>query len=283
MPFTEPPTTVAFTTAAGDLVAEVSGDGPPLLLLPAAAHTRHDFAAIRPTLDEHFRTYALDWPAHGDSPAPRPGWAASAPAFAALVREVLDQIPDGPVLVMGSSVGGFSAARVALDAPELVAGVVLVDSGGFVRRSPLARAFCWTLSHPRLLSRIYPAFCRRYLRTQTALDEEIRAAASASMRDDPAQIAVVAALWGSFGSPAHDLRAEAPAIAVPALVVWGRRDPVIPVSSGRRGARLLGTEIVELDTGHVPFSSRPGEFLDAVLPFLVEPRSLAADDRSHVA
>ena len=265
-----------FSTACGPLAYDVSGSGPPLLLLPSAAHDRHDFDAIRPALDARFRTYALDWPAHGESAAPERGWRASAPAFAALAREVVGQIPDGPVALLGNSVGGFSAARVAIDAPGLVSAVVLVDSGGFVRRSPLARIFCWAMSHPRLLSRIYPAFCVRYMRSQSDLDEQICHVASVAMRHDLDRVDVVAGLWGSFSTRGHDLRPDAHRLRAPALVVWGRRDPVIPLSSGRRAAELLGADLVELNTGHVPFSSRPVEFVDAVLPFL-----LAATSEEH--
>jgi pimeloyl-ACP methyl ester carboxylesterase len=42
------------------------------------------------------------------------------------------------------------------------------------------------------------------------------------------------------------------------LLIWGRRDPVIPRRFGRRAQRLIpGSRLVELDTGHVPHTSDP--------------------------
>jgi pimeloyl-ACP methyl ester carboxylesterase len=58
-------------TRAGRLAFDELGAGPGLLLLPAA-HERHDWDGVRPALADRFRTIALDWPGHGDSPMPPP-------------------------------------------------------------------------------------------------------------------------------------------------------------------------------------------------------------------
>ena len=50
----------------------------------------------------------------------------------------------------------------------------------------------------------------------------------------PDGLQTVAGLWRSFASPEHDLREGAGSIAAPTLVLWGRRDPVIPLRIGRR-------------------------------------------------
>src|SRR4051794_15538134 len=116
------------------------GTGPPVVLLASGAHDRHDFDEVRAILGQHFRTIAADWPGHGESPAPRS--PMSAMAFADLAEALVEQVaPDGAILV-GNSVGGFSAARLAIRRPELVRGLVLVDSGGFVGRPLHVRAFC---------------------------------------------------------------------------------------------------------------------------------------------
>jgi pimeloyl-ACP methyl ester carboxylesterase len=81
----------------------------------------------------------------------------------------------------------------------------------------------------------------------------------------------VSELWGSFASPEHDLREQAGAITAPTLVIWGRRDPVIPVKVGRRiAASIPGARIVELDTGHVPHTTDPQAVADLLIPFAQE-------------
>src|SRR5690348_6839829 len=108
------------------------GAGPPIVMLSSGAHERHDFDEVRAILGDRFRTIALDWPGHGDSPAPRA--PMSAMAFADVAEALVERVaPDGAIVV-GNSVGGFSAARLAVRRPELVRGLVLVDSGGFLGR-----------------------------------------------------------------------------------------------------------------------------------------------------
>ena len=107
--------------------------------------------------------------------------------------------PEGAV-VLGNSVGGFSAARLALRRPELVRGLVLVDAGGFMAPSPRVRAFCALMSRPWFLRRIYPRFAARYMRPRTEADRRALAAAVATTREDPG-LRAVCELWASFARP----------------------------------------------------------------------------------
>jgi len=57
---------------------------------------------------------------------------------------------------------------------------------------------------------------------------------------------------------------------VPALVLWGRQDPVVPLANGRRlAAALPCADLVVLDRcGHLPPEERPAASLRAVTSFL---------------
>jgi pimeloyl-ACP methyl ester carboxylesterase len=82
---------------------------------------------------------------------------------------------------------------------------------------------------------------------------------------------VVAGLWRSFAEPSYDLRSAS--IAVPTLLVWGRRDVVLPMSAARQAqAALAGAELRTFDTGHVVFASDPDGFAAAVAPFVAAVR-----------
>jgi len=250
--------------------AKMPSDGtrPTIVLLPSGAHDRHDFDELRALLPSRFCTISLDWPAHGESPA------GSAPAtamrFADVAEQLVEQLAPGGAIVLGNSVGGFAAARMALRRPELVRGLVVVDGGGFDGRPPHVRAFCALMGRPGFLRAIYPAFSRRYMRARTAADERARQAAIATTRREPG-LSAVNELWRSFASPEHDLRRQAASIAVPTLLIWGQRDPVIPPRIGRRLARTIpGARLVELDTGHVPHTSDPEGFAAELRSFADE-------------
>jgi pimeloyl-ACP methyl ester carboxylesterase len=242
-------------TSTGPVAYDERGAGPTIVLLPSGAHDRHDYDELRALLGERWRTISLDWPAHGESPAGE--GAATAMRFADVVEELVEQLAPGGAIVVGNSVGGFAAARLAIRRPELVSGLVLIDSGGFAGRGLHMRAFCALMSRPWFLRRIYPAFSALYMRSRTPADRRAREVGVASTGSEPG-LAAVAQLWRSFTSPEHDLRAHAGSITAPTLLIWGRHDPVIPARVGRRlAARIPGAELVVLDTGHVPHTSDP--------------------------
>jgi pimeloyl-ACP methyl ester carboxylesterase len=246
--------------ASGPIAYDEEGDpdGIPVFLLPSGAHDRHDWDELRALLPERFRTIALDWPSHGDSP---PGEAPlSAMRIADITEQAVAQLAPEGALVIGNSVGGFAAARLAIRRPQLVNGLVIVDGGGFAGRSPLVRAFCALMARPRFLHAIYPAFSALYMRARTDADRRARDVGIATTRKDPG-LGAVCELWRSFASPEHDLRRQAPSIGAPTLVVWGKRDPVIPLRVGRRIVSLIpGAELSVFDSGHVPHTTEPERF-----------------------
>lgn len=249
----------------GDADADVDGGGAPIVLLPSGAHDHRDYDELRALLPARFRTIALDWPGHGSTP---PGHgAASAMHFADIAEEFVATLAPTGAVVVGNSVGGFAAARLAIRRPELVRGLVIVDGGGFGGRPPHVRAFCALMARPRFLRAIYPAFAARYMRARTDADRRARDTGVATTRGAPG-LRTVAELWRSFAAPEHDLRARAATIAAPTLLIWGRRDPVIPVRIGRRAERAIpGARLVILDTGHVPHTTDPGGFAEQLIPF----------------
>jgi pimeloyl-ACP methyl ester carboxylesterase len=254
---------------SGPIAYDDRGDGQPIVMLSSGSHDRHDYDGLRDLLPSRFRSIAPDWPAHGESPAGQ--GPATAMHFADIAEAFVEQLAPSGVIVVGNSVGGFAAARLAIRRPELVRGLVLVDSGGFLGRPLQVRAFCALMARPRFLRAIYPWFANRYMRPQSDADRRVRDIGIATTREDPG-LRAVSELWRSFPSPEHDLRAEASSISAPTLIVWGKRDPVIPLKVGHRlAATIPGAEFALFDTGHAPhvsdpegFSARLVSFADAV-------------------
>lgn len=255
-------------TRAGRVAYAEIGSGPPVLLLHANLHDRHDFDSIIGTLARRHRTIAVDWPGHGESDPVGPDVEPSAPLFADVLEDVVDNLGLSRVVLIGNSVGGFAAARLAINRPDLVAGLVLVNSGGFVPWNVVSRKMCAVLGIPAVFRWTAPLFVRSYMKAQTDSDREIAARAIAAAKTKEG-IRVGTGLWRSFATPGHDLRDRAAALSAPTLIVWGKKDIVIPVSAGRatHGA-IRGSRFEVLDTGHVVFSSDPGGFLAIAEPFL---------------
>jgi pimeloyl-ACP methyl ester carboxylesterase len=262
------------STSLGDVAYDVQGAGRTVVLLPSGAHDRHDFDELRRHLDGRLRTIAMDWPSHGSS-APANG-PATAMRMADAAEEFVAHVASAGAIVLGNSIGGFAAARLAVRRPELVDGLVFVDGGGFLPPGPQVRLFCALMSRPRFLRAIYPTFSARYMRARTDADRRAREAAIATTRADPG-LHSIGELWGSFASPEHDLRADAKSITAPTLVAWGRKDPVIPLRVGRRVAEQIpGARLEVFDSGHVPFTTEPQRFAELLLAFAAQVGAPAA-------
>jgi pimeloyl-ACP methyl ester carboxylesterase len=255
-------------TRAGRVAYRESGTGPTVLLLHANLHDRHDFDPIVETLARRYRTVAVDWPGHGDSDPVDASIEPSAALFADVLEDVVDGLGLSRAVLIGNSVGGFAAARLAINRPECVAGLILVNSGGFVPMNWLSRMSCRILGTPAVFRRTAPLFVRGYMKARTDSDREIsrRAIATAKTAEGTR---TGTAIWRSFPTPEHDLRGRAAELTAPTLLVWGKKDIVLPLRAGRATHDAIrGSRLEILDTGHVVFSSDPQGFLAAADPFL---------------
>ncbi|EHB57617.1 alpha/beta hydrolase fold protein [Mycolicibacterium rhodesiae JS60] len=254
-------------TRVGPVAYSDDGSGPVVVLLHAALHDRRDFDPVKPDLVRHYRVIAVDWPGHGESPPPSS--APSAALYADVLQDLVVALDLPSAVFIGSSVGGYCASRLAITDPARVAGLVLVDTGGFLG-GPLARTYCRFLGTPAVMRRVLPRFVRSYLKAQSENDDAVLRRVTDRARTAEG-VALTAALWRSFAASEADLRGQAARITAPTLIVWGAKDTAIPLRFGRATQRAIaGSRLEVLDSGHLPFSSRPPEFRAVVAPFLGE-------------
>lgn len=129
---------------------------PPLLCLGGIANSARRFDYLARTLSRHHHVLCLDWAGRG-----RSGWLAeqSDYSFEGNVAQVLALIRHkrlGPVTLLGSSLGGSVAMRVAAEAPDLVDRLILNDIGPFIpterrRRRAESVARHYVFRHPAQL------------------------------------------------------------------------------------------------------------------------------------
>jgi pimeloyl-ACP methyl ester carboxylesterase len=257
---------LTISTSVGPIAYHSRGSGPAVVLLPSGAHDHRDYDELRNLLPKRFRSISVDWPGHGESPA----WSQAADELrlAQLVEEILESLaPDGAVLV-GNSIGGNVAARLAIKRPDLVSGLMLIDAGGFEGSPLLGRIFCALMSRPGFVRMIYPAFSKWYMRPRTDADRHARARAIATTRARAGRTAVTE-MWHSFNLPDHDLRADAGQIIAPTIVMWGRRDPVLPLRAAETAHKLIqGSKLVVIDSGHSPHTTDPAAVAEELVLLL---------------
>ena len=256
------------STRAGRVFYADRGSGVPVVMLHATLHDHRDFDLVAGPLAARFRTVAVDWPGHGRSDPVGDGQATDAFLFAGVLADLVARLRLGPAILIGNSVGGFAAARLALDHPDRVAGLVLVNTAGFTRQTAIGRATCRLLGNPRVSRLLLPRLVPRYMKPRN--EHDLAIATRVQARAHTAEGARMAAgLWRSFGAPGFSLRGEGARLAAPVLLVWGARDVILPLTAGRETrAAIPGAGFRALDTGHVAFASDPDGFLDNAWPFI---------------
>jgi pimeloyl-ACP methyl ester carboxylesterase len=101
-----------------------TAQGVPVVILHGLLGSSSNWRSIARQLAQNARVFALDLPNHGDSPHVA---RMSYPAMADDVRAFLDAQAIDSATLIGHSMGGKTAMRLALDAPHRVHRLVVVD------------------------------------------------------------------------------------------------------------------------------------------------------------
>jgi 4,5:9,10-diseco-3-hydroxy-5,9,17-trioxoandrosta-1(10),2-diene-4-oate hydrolase len=252
------------------LALDDDGAGDPVLCLHAVAHGAADFAGFRARHRDRFRVLALDWPGHGRSGDDRV--APSSARYGDLLARLLDAASLERVILVGNSIGGAAALRVAAARPDRVRGVVAANSAGLVAYGPpkrlvtraLATFFALGARDARWFPRAYAALYRSILSQPAAAAQRARIVAAG-----PEMAPLLARAWQSFGQPDDDLSALLPTVTCPVLVTWSVGDRLNPLAFNRAGiARLPHGRLETFPGGHAPFLECPDAFDAAFARFV---------------
>jgi pimeloyl-ACP methyl ester carboxylesterase len=164
-------------TTAGRVFYEERGSGVPVVLLHATLHDHRDFDLVAGPMAARYRTIAVDWPGHGQSDPPVLGRPVDAFRCAAVLADVVESLDLAPAVLIGNSVGGFAAARLALDQPDRVAGLILVNTAGFTAQNAASRLSSRLLGSPRVSRRLLPRLVAGYMKPRNSHDRAIAAGA----------------------------------------------------------------------------------------------------------
>ena len=119
-----------------DLHLEFHGTGPTVLFVHGLDSSSEVWGPVIELLGDH-RCVAVDLPGHGHSPVSQDPSAYEREALLETLDEIIESL-DGPVVLVGHSLGGYLGMAYALTRPGVLAGLVLVSTGpGF--RDPQAR------------------------------------------------------------------------------------------------------------------------------------------------
>ena len=245
--------------------AQVTGDGPPLVLLHSLLADRSSFSGVAGALSRRFQVMLPALPGFGRSPAVDGGLAAVADRVAAAIRVFA---ASRPVRLLGNGYGGFVALLAVIRHPGLAERLVLVDAGAAFSE-PGREAFRGMArgAAAKGLEAIADTAMRRLFAPDfhAANPGLVADRRRIFLESDPAVIIAACEALATL-----DLRPALADVRMPVLAVVGALDEATPPAMSRElAAGLPNATLAILDgLAHVPQLQAPGPFLDAVGPFL---------------
>lgn len=217
-----------------------AGEGPPVLLLHGGACDSADWVETMVPLSGSYTFYAPDLVGYGQSDRNRDGYYLS--DFTDSTKGLIEALGlDSPLVIVGHSLGGRVALDIALNHPDKVRKLALIDTTGFSR---LARwgSFLGTMAYliRRLLGRPQPY--PRFMMENGAVPD-----------------------WVCLD--------RLPELKMPTLILWNRRDPYYTVKGALRAKELMPQAQLEIMPryGHAPHRTERDSFNKLLAAFLAKP------------
>src|SRR3954452_13328302 len=254
----------------------MAGSGPVLLLIHGMAGTNAVWEDVFPELTTDHTVIAPDLPGHGASGAPAGDYSLG--AMAASLRDLLFALGHERATVVGHSLGGGVAMQFSYLFPEQTERLVLISSGGLgrsvnpaLRMAALPGAELVTTQlgrAARLAGRVVPSGLLPSGRVAKELGRSVSALADGQTRE--AFHATLRAVVGFDGQRVFAGDRLYLAEEMPTLIIWGQRDPIIPVGHGHRAhAAMPGSHLVVLEhAGHFPPLEDPDGTIGAMRDFI---------------
>ncbi|MGZ6640618.1 MAG: alpha/beta fold hydrolase [Solirubrobacteraceae bacterium] len=258
-----------------------AGEGPVILLIHGITGDSRQWNQIIPQLADRYTVLAPDLLGHGQSAKPRGDYSLG--AYAASLRDLLIVLGHRRATVVGHSLGGGIAMQFSYEYPVFCERLVLVDSGGLGQEVhvllraatlPGSELVLPLIAHSRLHvvgEAIAQALGRVGLELGHDLAEMTRGYASLS--DAEARRAFLHTLRAVIDIAGQRVSATDRlylAQMIPTMIIWGRRDPLIPVAHAdvaNRGIRHSRLEIFD-NAGHFPHIEEPVRFARVLIDFI---------------
>jgi pimeloyl-ACP methyl ester carboxylesterase len=240
----------------GQIAYDVEGIGPLVVCVPSLGDLRGEYRFLRPLLLEAgFQVATMDVRGHGDTSIKWDDFSVAGVGedILALVRE----LKAGPAVVVGTSMGGGAAIWAAVEAPELIRGMILVDpfvdgkGDSFLKLlSAIMFARPWgTSMWLKYYASLYP--------TRKPADfDEYTAALYEKLKERGRLEAVLQMLYASKEASGERM----PQVTQPALVLMGSKDRDFkdPEGEAKRISEAVRGEYVMIENaGHYPHAEMP--------------------------
>ncbi len=240
---------------------KIAGSGPAVLILHGWGSSSDSWLGIQERLaKKKYKVICPDFPGFGKSKTPQKPWNVS--NYAEWVADFIKSQELDNFLLLGHSFGGRAAIKFAISHPEKIKALILCASGGIKQKPSLKTRIIFQLAHlgnlifsskslarvKRGVRNIFYAFLRHkdYVKAEGVMRETIKKVI------------------------AEDLSSYLPEIEVKTLIIWGKRDKMLPVRDAYTFKHNISNSQLEVlsKIGHSPHLEAPGKLSKIILNFL---------------
>lgn len=260
--------------------------GPPVLLLHGSAFDAAgvSFGSAMATLGAECRVFAPDLPGFGDSDPMPEGWGFA--DYSAFLSPLLTELGLTRASLVGVSMGGGIALGFALDAPERVERMVLINSACLSNAIPGGRSTWFAVHVPGLSALQWRVLASSRRAARWALRRAVPhrpAAVTPALLDHVTKVmrkpgaAAAFRAWERREVGWHGLRTSyvdrLPSLAVSTLVLHGAGDPLLPIAVAERAHQLIPGSRLEVipNCAHLAPLDQPDAVSRALCEFLLPP------------
>jgi len=251
---------------------EVTGEGKAVVFLHGMTGSTQDWNNQVSLLSPKYRVVTLDMRGHGKSAAPPGEEEYSIPIFAGDVYALLKLLDIDKCCLGGHSIGGFIALQFAMEHPEMLGALVLVDtSSGQFARDPSFVAIRQKLDELARSQGMEAAF--EYDIANNPMRVE-RLKKHPELKEETRRKMLMTSPNGYiYGSTAigkwEPVTPRLSEIKVPAVIFWGDEDVGFTEATKVMKEGIADSEVVTVKgVGHNPHEEAPEVFNEALLKFL---------------
>lgn len=244
-----------------------------LLLIHGTGGSLHDWSQWIPYLENDFRIIRLDLPGFGLT-GPNPKGRYDRIFYQVFMESFVDKMNLKNFHLAGNSFGGFVAWNYALENPELVDKLILLNSSGYPREDeklPLGFRLAQNETLSPLMAKITP---RSLVKKTVLAAYENDSKVSEELVDRFFELLLREgnrdAMFGKMKQINSNNWTSIKKVQAPTLIIWGDKDEVVPAKHAYRFHKDIPNAefIMYENVGHMPMEEIPEKSAFDVLEFL---------------
>ena len=255
------------------------GQGQPMVLLHGFGAFSYTWRNVEKYFSKSNRVISIDLKGFGLSAKPDDN-AYSAKDQSRLIAQFIKEQGIAEAILVGNSFGGAVALltylELAKEAQNPISKLILIDSAGYPQEMP---DFIAILRIP-LLNRLFLSLVPSRVQARMVLKKaffdhgkitpEMVEAYGSNLAQPGAHQALIKTAGQIVPPDLERLLEQYPSINIPALIIWGEADKIVPLAVGRKLAEAIPqAQLVKLpNCGHIPQEECPAETLEVMADFL---------------